>query len=136
MYSLQAQYQAVESNFRLGENEQINDIVNLQSVHSLSIQAMAIHLIYLQATLDTLQAYAKLLASSHLAPNSWQQPFEQLSLARSNQSSLSDIVDLAPASGAQSGILNSDHLVSITAYNDAQAHSANDISSLALESPL
>jgi len=133
MHSLQAQYQAAERHFRLGQNEQINDIVSPQSVYSLSIEAMAIHLIYLQATLDTLQAYAELLASSHLAPNSWQQPLEQLSLARSNQSRLSDIVDLAPASGAQSGTLNSDHLVSITAYNDVQGHSATDISSLALE---
>ena len=133
MHSLQAQYQAAESHFRLDQRNQINGTVSLQSVYSLSIEAMAIHLIYLQATLDTVQAYAKLLASSHLAPSSWQQPFEHLSLARPNHSNIADIVDLAPASGALSSSLNSDHLVSITAYNDPQGHSANDINNLALE---
>ena len=102
-------------------------------MYSLSVEAMAIHLIYLQSTLDTVQAYAKILSSSHLALGSWQQPLEQLSLARSNQNKLSDIVDLAPASSEQSGSLNSDDLVSIMSSNDAQNHSANDINNLALE---
>lgn len=127
MASIKSQHEVTESLYQLSQEQMLDGNINQQEVNSRSLEAMAMHLLYLQATLDSIHAYARLLASSHLPPSQWQQSFNSLSLANKNYESLSKIIDLAPASGTDLSIKNSDHLVAISGYGENTSTPSNNI---------
>lgn len=132
MRTVKGQYKAAQSLYQLSLEQRLAGNINQQEVNSRSIEAMAIHLTYLQATLDTVHAYSKLLASSHLPPNTWQQSLERLSLANKDFAAISNIINLSPGSGTEEPLENSDHLVSITGYNNNATDTSDQINHLAL----
>lgn len=132
MASIKAQYEANDSLYQLSQEQLLAGAINQQEVSSRSLEAMAMRLLYLQATLDTVHAYSQLLASSHLPPNAWQQPFNNLALANNNHEAMANIIDLAPASGSDNSLYSSDHLVSITGYPDKATQNSKKINNLAL----
>jgi|TARA_B110001469_G_scaffold101517_1_gene99259 hypothetical protein len=127
MASIKGQHEVTESLYQLSQEQMLDGNINQQEVNSRSLEAMAMHLLYLQATLDSVRAYARLLASSHLPPNWWQQSVNSLSLADKNDQSILKITDLAPASGTDQAMENSDHLVSVTGYSENTSTLSNNV---------
>ena len=132
MDSIKGQYEAAESLYQLSQEQLMDGKVNQQEVNSRSLEAMAMRLIYLQATLDSVHAYTRLLASSHLPPSSWQQSFNSLSLANDNDEAMSKIMGLAPASGSNNPMKNSDHLVSVNGYSENTTKQSTNINNSAV----
>jgi len=131
MAIIKDQYKATQSLYHLSLQRLVCNI-NQQEVNSRSLEAMATHLNYLQATLDNAHAYTKLLASSHLPPNTWQQSLERLPLANENFSAMSDIINLSPANCSEETVENSDPLVSVTGYTKSATGNRHRINYLAL----
>jgi hypothetical protein len=132
MLFIKSLYEAAQGLYQLNLEQLSTGNINQQEVDTLSIESMAIHLTYLQATLDAVHAYSNLLASSHLPPNTWHQPLESSSLAIKDYASMSNIINLSPASGADEKPENSDHLVSITSYSGNATDTSDQVTNLAL----
>ena len=123
------QYQTAQSLYHLSPLE----------THVRGIESMALKLLHLQSTLDSIQAYTQLLASSHLPPSSWQHPLVDLNLTSTDRHLLSSIVDLAPAYGpetskeaSQGTIMETEKTTQIITHKALAQH----LSALPLTTPL
>ena len=131
LHSIRGQYETAEGLYQLSQEHLLSGNVSQQEVYSLGIEAMAMHLIYLQAILDSIHAYSRVLASSHLPPDQWHQSFNSLALANNDYVAISKAINLAPASGTDKTIENSGHLVSRTGYDENPSEQSDNLNSLA-----
>ena len=129
LQSIRGQYETAESLYQLSQEQLLSGNVNQLEDYSLGLEAMAINLLYLQATLDSIHAYARLLASSHLSPDQWQQSLTSLSLSNKDDSTISKVTDIAPASGKP--IVNSEDLVVVIDDDKKDAQQRRTIDGLA-----